>query len=426
MRNRSALLLVLMVLFFLIGQWFAIARGPGYENGEWPGYWDDHSIVIGEIAGLSDTEHHHAKIQLRPFGTLAGSFDPARTAELDVEVNFHFLTSAVRARPTQGDLVLAVLYEALPDEADEPGYSIPSSFVDFMPPPHAGLCMLDGLADQKIDNAQLAAQKARKKSDEKGPGPVFDWGDTNAFWRTHSVIDSDVRVLREGETPESPSTLTLFPKTLMAGLTDLDQTRELTVNVPPRLFAPEAKLPGEGTRIVVLLARAGKRYSVFTQRAKVMPGDHSPLCLVESTSKGETLKSVPLVESVGYWANHSLVYAKIKSIADAKQSETPREIVLLPKLTLSGEFDPATHPDLSVSAVSKLFTSQSPPGNGTMVIVLLVRSEKSYMVSPEPAEFMPGDGHQPICPVWDLSDHRVADALRAIRELRAKESASKR
>lgn len=417
------LILAVVLMLLPTGARLANGRGMGTDSGEEPGYWDELSIIVAQFEAVVDKKESDNVIRLRPLATLEGSFDCSRTKEIDCYVSISWRISAIREPPKIGAFVVAVIEEKFIDDSTVPGFSIPSSYLLYVPQSRSGLLSVDGLADGKIDKTREAVRAARKKSGEsierRRRPPVYDSAD--GYWKTHSLIAAEVKKLQKLETPQAVAVLTLTLKSRAVGFLDPHDTPQIDVEVPPKLFAAGAELPGKGSSINVLIARDGTRYTVAKERLKFMPGDHSPLCLALKKDGGYDFKPVPLAESAGYWATHSLVFAKIKTVADSKQPGKT-EIAIEAQATIAGRHDPALKSEISVTADSKLFKSQSAPGAGTMALVLFDATEKGFVIPSEANDFMPGPAHHPICQVWDLADNRVAETLKAIQDFREKAS----
>ncbi len=121
-----------------------------------------------------------------------------------------------------------------------------------------------------------------------------------------------------------------------------------------------------------------------------------------------------------YWETHSVIYGEVRSTWDESVEKQTIAMDFRPRLKLSGPFDPALMPKLSVVADAKYLRppfNQSPLGNA---LLFLSGDGEKYRVASELADFMPGD-HAPICAVKDFDDPKVVDTLKRIQELRKKE-----
>jgi hypothetical protein len=173
-----------------------------------------------------------------------------------------------------------------------------------------------------------------------------------------------------------------------------------------------------------------------------MPDLHSGLCALSSLTDrkiGDTLSTaqkahnlsneknprqkrrakIAEANATGLWSSHALIYGQIEGSEGGESGKPALKLKLAPKVSLAGVFDPSNAPVIVVHVDQKVAAVQPLPGKGTHAIVLLTKSDSSYSISAERADFMPGESHNPICTVWDLSDNRVSDTLKAIQLRRA-------
>lgn len=308
-RSRTSSISHLTVGPLLCGLLFASATPTciaalGSEKGQSAGFWDDYSVIVAQVTEGFEKDGRYDVIGLRPIATLAGRFDCGATALVKSRVFVAATVSAIKELPQRGSLVLAVLVNLSAEESDRPGYHTPSDYELYMPTPYAGLCVLNGLRDHRIDDTLSATQKAHKLSDVKQPRPT-----------------------RRRRTPDP---------------------------------APK-----------------------------------------------------------GFWANHALIYSQVGEPEGSDSHISAAKLKLIPKVSLAGAFDPSGVPTVVVPVDRKVAAMQPLPGNGTHALVLLTKSDGSYSISADPADFMPGEAHSPICAVWDLSDIRVSDTLKTIQLKRA-------
>jgi hypothetical protein len=121
-----------------------------------------------------------------------------------------------------------------------------------------------------------------------------------------------------------------------------------------------------------------------------------------------------------YWQSHSLVFATIAGTTEMKGDKPTSVLSLRPKLRLSGTLDPGKVPELSARIDPTIYGMKfKMPATGDVVLVVLVRNDKEYAVSPDRPVFMPGD-RAPIRVVRDFDDPIVLDTLHAVQELRKK------
>jgi hypothetical protein len=149
---------------------------------------------------------------------------------------------------------------------------------------------------------------------------------------------------------------------------------------------------------------------------KLIAGVLISFCIIARSIDAATTDLEASADS--YWQSHSLIYAEIETNVASEQGASAQVVILRPKLSLSGHFDPGKIPELKVRCQAKSLVSILKTLHlGQMAIVLLVRKGDEYDVSPDVIDFMPDD-HSAISAVKDFEDPKVQSTLTAVQKLR--------
>ncbi len=204
-------------------------------------------------------------------------------------------------------------------------------------------------------------------------------------------------------------------------------------------YAEDAR-PRAGNKVVVLLSSWESDSFREGVRASFLPGPHTPLKIVKGLDDVDVYDAVNNIHMLRkqekeneatqahpdspYWATHSLVFGRIRDVTRSSRANPPLSIDFRALLTVSGGFDVAVTPELYLGADDQVMVQRDRTDPGPDALVLLVRANKSWAIASEFAEFMPGK-HAPICAMESFSDAKVLSVLRAIQQLRKKETDAK-
>jgi hypothetical protein len=263
-----------------------VMAATGSATGEERGYWGDHSVAVAQVIELVKRKEgeYFDRLRLYAVGTLSGRFDATESVQFDVAIDI-YSESVFEQYPKAGDVILAVVEYEPAEPSFRSGYDIPNGYASFMPADRddhrVTLYVLDGSATSAIDETLTAIQKARKISDAQLPRPRRRPTQPPAptgFWRDHCLLCCDVDAVEYPGAPGHTPRLTLLPKMAISGLFDAGKTPKINVDAP---ISDGISLPTAGNKILILLARDGDRFSLYTGRAEFMPGEHSSICVVK-------------------------------------------------------------------------------------------------------------------------------------------------
>ena len=172
-----------------------------------------------------------------------------------------------------------------------------------------------------------------------------------------------------------------------------------------------------------------------------MPDHRSPMAVVQCTSDPvvqmtlsavRSLRAKPRTESgngKGYWMEHSLIVGQVEYYEPGVRGVGGPRIRLRPIATLSGEFDAATAPVISVAwnyAMREENDVRKPRDRDKVLLVVQKSGSDQGWNSPEArAANMPGN-HECMTLVTGFSDPDVMTVLQTVQNLRRAEAPPKR
>lgn len=278
-------------------------------------------------------------------------------------------------------------------------------------------------------------------------------GEEAGYWENHSVVLAEVIELTEAKGDDYFDRLRLRPISTLSGRFDSGASSEL--NTGAEIFTSISVIhayPKPGQLILGVLEYVPARlsstpgYYIKNGFATFMPpratgGRHRVnLRIIEQTESATVDDAVVTIQKVrkisdakpsrwprglfdtpapsGFWRSHCLICADVDAVRYPETMGPAAQLTLLPKMTISGQFDAGKTPTITVEA--RVRAGISLPTAGDKILILLARDGDSYSVYPERAEFMPGE-HAPIQTIVDYLGPRVLDAAKAVQEARAKE-----
>jgi hypothetical protein len=301
---------VLPLLFFLSSTFIdgkASAIGTlTPADGRSARYWQQNSCVFAEVIDYKPdgTSWHAGVVDLRIFGTLSGSFDAGNVTAIRSEFDFAgdlLVGIPVSWRPVKkGDKVLAVLFrDGAPNwSASGDAYRISSREASFMPPFDQAFCepvvIVGGYSDPLVGKTLATIRERRRvQRDDVGDGSAraSNRRGPPKYWESHSVVFGPIA----GSTAaERAASIDFRPILRLTGDFDPGLVANLDCRVDLKtLAADQTALPAGNA--LLLLVRDGDSYSVASERADFMPGDHFPICSVKDFADpkvAETLKKI--------------------------------------------------------------------------------------------------------------------------------------
>jgi hypothetical protein len=280
-------------------------------------------------------------------------------------------------------------------------------------------------------------------------------GEEEGYWLRHSVIVAQVIELAKHAAGKYYDRLRLTPVGTLSGCLDSGSAVELDMGT--EIFTSNSVIgayPKSGEVIVAVVDYVSAEQSelpgfyIYNGYAAYMPGwpgRRVTLHIIEpgsSTEIDDTVTAIQkarkisdskrlrsgqgaadLAPTTGFWHDHCLLCGEVVGVDyPDKPGEAPR-LTLLPKLTVSGQFDAGKTPKITFDAPIK--EGVSLPTAGSKILVLLNRDGERYRLYPERAEFMPGE-HASIATIVDYLGPRVFDTAKAVQESRAKARKAKK
>lgn len=244
------------------------------ERGDTAGYWENHSVVLGELLSTSKKDDGYNVVEVRPLGTIAGKFDSGSSKALKLKAFVAPDVSAIEELPKQNSVVLVVVLDPAQQDTNEPGYYVPSAFESYMPAPFAGICALDGLSDPRIERTIAAVRIAEKKSRE---GHMVKQRATTTeskpkdFWRSQVVLYAEVKKVDNGVTQTAARIVTIAPKIAISGQFDPAISDELILKISDDALSRQPTAEA-GSRIVIVLSREQDHFVASKDGQDLIPG----------------------------------------------------------------------------------------------------------------------------------------------------------
>ena len=138
---------------------------PNIQAGKGAEYWREHSLIFGEVQYYLPREAGRmpvARILLRPFATLSGSFDAGSFPIFSVEWNSAMRDEIVERQPRGGDKVLVVVQRNARSPLE---WDSPDGRSAYMPGNHESFHIVKGLGDPEVEATLKAVQVLRKADD---------------------------------------------------------------------------------------------------------------------------------------------------------------------------------------------------------------------------------------------------------------------
>ena len=220
----------------------------------------------------------------------------------------------------------------------------------------------------------------------------------------------------------------------LQGGTELPPPQKITVfPLPGNASFKAASGITEPHRSAEGVVTAAKKYGMRGYGAEYMPDRRSPMAVVQSASDPvvqttlsavRSLRAQPRTESgngKGYWLEHSLIVGEVEYYEPPIRGIGGPRIRLRPIATLSGEFDAATAPVISVAwnyAMREENEVRKPRDRDRILLVVQKSGSDQGWDAPEGrAAYMPGN-HECMTQVTGFSDPEVQAVLRAVQNLR--------
>jgi hypothetical protein len=127
-------------------------------------YWENHSLVYADVAGVTEQSGQSYVFELRPKLVLSGAFDAGKTPKVSASASMKTLGQNFKP-PSAGSKVLVLLLRI------GDSYSVSPEHPDFMPSSHAPICTVNSLDDPKVPDALEAVQKLRHAAAATKPDP---------------------------------------------------------------------------------------------------------------------------------------------------------------------------------------------------------------------------------------------------------------
>jgi hypothetical protein len=293
------------------------------DSGRGGRYWQQYSVIYAEILSTNHSPPQGFSIVIRPFGTLAGSFDAGVARELPVLValapttvaddavgeptvrvpldNAHFdvitVDGAKDREPTKGDKVILVLTRFW----DRNWVYASGGPVNFMPGWwHQPLRIVSGFTDREVTEVMKAIRELRKdetsaESETNGGVPPPQSEPRVGYWSTHCLAFGRIRGTTQTAGGEPSLSIDFEPEVTLSGSFDCGKTVRVSLSADPGVFHALRKPTPIAAKSIVLLVRKEKSWAVASERPQFMPGDHMPICEVkdfDDPKVADTLKAI--------------------------------------------------------------------------------------------------------------------------------------
>jgi hypothetical protein len=274
-----------------------LTAGISSDHGDAPGFWKDHSVIIGKVEKVTRTAvpfeggvtQGDTILQLTPLGTLSGPFDGSVSAKIEAATAIRAFGSALKHAPKVGNVVLAAIWQTTTGERN---FVIGGGLADYMRPSGINLIPLSGFADPSILDCLNMIRKVRRHS--KGSSDERVKSDALGFWSSHSLIYGTIKA-RSMRNEEVDASIEFQTVARLAGEMDPGVVDSVDAHVNLKKLAMRSTdIPTHGNAIVLLEGKEGS-YVVASERAAFMPGDRTPIFSVKDFADptiAETLKKI--------------------------------------------------------------------------------------------------------------------------------------
>ena len=391
-----------------------------------PYYWAAHAVVYARVKALVGprASQQRSMIILRPIATLAGAFDAGRTPEAAAPVSLQKFGPA--KGPAAGDAVLAVL------QREGESFAVADAYPEFMPEiagRRALICVVHGFSDPRVTETVIRLRDlAFHSGHARAPFSLGDHDKTAPasaeFWETCSValvVVSDTR-------PGADYDVALRPAATITGRLDASRVAGLGITLPPALRAasPNYYPRVAGAHLLVVLRNVGNALVVPRGPVPFMRDSGEPVEAVKDISDAQveaTLKAIQTIrkgEKPAYWTSHAVVLAYLDSLQGAKRGGKKATALLLPIMTLAGNFDAGKTPEVTVNGDLKAVGLGAAPRVGDSLLVVLERDDETYRIADERPAYMPAvNGRRSaVCVVTGLGDRKVMETVDALKTFR--------
>jgi hypothetical protein len=251
-----------------------LAAANAIGSGFGAAYWNGHTVILATIEAADPLGKK--TLTIRPLGTLSGSFDAGETASLSYHQSFGYATADI---PTaRKNILLTLAWNSNSGQYDG------ADSVRFMGAPYAPYRIVKDFADPSIVQTLRAIRVLRANESELTvPGKRVDGRtpDQAGYWRRHAIVYAQLDGVIQTGLEKTPPRLEMIPALTISGTFDAGFTTNLSAHIDAANLGPHFQMIKSKDNVLVLLTVADGSYSVSTERAAFMPGDHAPICEVK-------------------------------------------------------------------------------------------------------------------------------------------------
>lgn len=145
-------------------------QGVIYGDEEQAFVADRYSVILATVEDVGtnpDTAFFKYRARLRPFGTLAGTLEPARWRTMDVVFESGTPTTSIRAVPVKGAKLLVVVLPDVQVDAKGTSQHMAVSAVCAFMPEGAAMVSVNGFDDPLIQQTLERIQEAHQRGAER-------------------------------------------------------------------------------------------------------------------------------------------------------------------------------------------------------------------------------------------------------------------
>ena len=319
---------------------------------------------------------HRPKLSVHPCGQAnwndLGQFRlwPRGSVPIDFWIDFNHHPGV--DPPSAGRRVLMVVMDRRYDFREE--RFVVGTDARFMPKPDLlPFKLINKLSDPAVAETFAAVRKLRKTEKPLTANEDYPLHLRETF--AHAIVYGEVvKLERQSLRNGSADKLVLRPIRMLScdfvtsPSGDIDATTDL--HYLQSTF-PALKAPAVGMRALVYLVQRRRASNFFPEnfipgaafgKEPLMPADHAPICELSGEADPLIAQTFDAAARVFYWETHSLVYARLKQIAEPKGKDTTHALTLDPQLTLSGNFDAGKTSEVKVSRNSTSSAQLHPSG----------------------------------------------------------------